>query len=271
MPQDVADGIKERLLGERQFLVVETLQSNKTKQVGEDSYITLRAGEAFVFQVQAFNFLKREPYLLRDSTGTLVMPIGTQSGKGYQPLYDSDGKDILRNKDNPWLLYHFSIAVQQPEIRIYPAVPKEETMGAWEYLISSDPDPTAGPDFGYVAGKNIEDYFNPPADLEVVGWQSGTSSNINYGFYNESTQKQLKPILNVLGRAYNVHPVTDEVAKKKVVAGPPEGPPRTLVSMGPVRTQFNLTVPEEWRKAGCNIPIDKATLPRELAGAGARR
>ncbi len=201
---------------------------------------------------------------MHDESGTLISALTSNSGIDYQHLYDDSGDDILRIKDNPWIIYHFAIAVRQAEIRIYPQIPPAALLGGWEYLVSNEPYPQSGSNYGYVAGKEIEDYFDPPASLESVAWLSGTTSYNRYGFYNESSEKDIVPLLNISGRGYLVHPVMDDETKRKVIAGPPQGPPRTLVSVGPIRNLYSIPTPTEWDDANCSLTIKKAMTGKEL-------
>ena len=264
-----AVGIKERFLSERQNLVIVLLENEGEIPIPKkESKVTLRRGKAYVFQVQSIcKVLKHEPYLLRDNDGNVETALEPRTGLGYQCLFGSDKYDILRNEDHEWLIYHLSISVQQPEIRIYPQIPPAELFGGWDYLVADQPSPAAGSDYGYVAGKDIEDYFNPPASLETLGWKKkeGEKSYNRYGFFNESRTKRILPAFNVLGRGYMVHPVMDEDDKHKIVAGPPYGPPRTLISVGPVRSLFSLDTPNEWDEANCYINITQAMLAQDLA------
>ena len=266
-----AVGIKERFLSERQNLVIVLLESEGSVPVPDkkETKVTLRSGKAYVFQIGSIcKVLKYEPYQLRDSDGDISAALAPRTGVDFQPLFDSDKYDILRNEHHEWLIYHMSISVQQPEIRIYPQIPPAELLGGWEYLVSNQPNPAAGSDYGYVAGKDIEDYFNPPASLETLGWKKkeGEKSYNRYGFFNESRVKTIRPVLNILGRGYIVHPVMDEASKRKIVAGPPYGPPRTLVSLGPVRSLFSLDTPNEWDESNAYIEITQAMLAKDLAG-----
>ena len=265
-----AEGIKGRFLSERQFLVVVLLESQGTVPVPGKKLteVTLRQGKAYVFQVGSIcRCLKYEPYLLRDGEGDIRDALATGAGLDFQYLFDEDGHDILRNEDNEWLIYHMALSVQQPEIRIYPQIPPAELMGGWDYLVSNEPNPQNGSDYGYVAGKDMDDYFNPPTALETLGWKKreGERSYNKYGFYNESSVNKIQPVLNVLGRGYIVHPVMDEASKRKIVAGPPYGPPRTLLSLGPTRTMFALDTPTEWDEANCYLEIKGASLAETLA------
>ncbi len=266
-----AVGIKERFLTERQYLVIILLENEGNISVPgkKETRVTLRRGKAYVFQIGSIcKVLKYEPYQLRDSDGKIVDALEPRTGLGFQPLYGSDKYDILRNENSEWLIYHVSISVQQPEIRIYPQIPPAELLGGWDYLVSNEPSPEAGSDYGYVAGKDIEDYFNPPAALETLGWKKkeGEKSYNRYGFFNESRVKTILPAFNILGRGYIVHPVMDESSKRKIVAGPPYGPPRTLISLGSVRSLFSLDTPSEWDDSNAYIEITQAMLAQDLAG-----
>lgn len=268
MPIENAEGIKERLLSERQYLVIIKLSDEGEIPVPEKTdKITVRQGTAYLFQVQSVcRVLKYEPYELHDNNGVAVGKLAPRTGLDYNYLYDGTGMDILRNEDDEWLIYHISLAVQQPEIRVYPQIPPAKLLGGWDWLVSNQPYPQAGSDYGYIAGRDIENYFNPPAALETCGWKKrqGEKSYNRYGFFNESYEKDILPIFNILGRGYQVHPIMDDLTKRKVLAGPPYGPPRTLISLGPVRDLFSLDIPEEWDKAECRLNIKGAQLAEDL-------
>jgi len=270
----VAEGIRERLLRERDYLVIEKFEDTIDVDVPETGKrITLRKGKAFVFQIQGVaRNLKYEPYQLYTQGGVAIPALPPGTGLPYQRLYNSNGEDILRVEDDAWVIYHFSIAVQQPEIRIYPQIPPDIDMGGWEYLTAGQPQPNAGSNFGYVAGREIADYYNPPASLETIGWRGkdrvSSKSYARFGFWNESALKIISPIFNIYGRAYLVHPVMEEEAMRKIVAGPPVGPARTLVFEGPIRAPYSLPVPTDWEIAKNYIPITGATLPQQLLEEG---
>ena len=271
-----AEGIKERFLSERQYLVIVLLgtEGNIPVPGKGKTDVTLREGKAYVFQVQSIcRVPKQEPYLLRDNDGNIEAALAPRGGLDYECLFGSDKFDILRNENSEWLIYHMSISVQQPEIRIYPQIPPAKLLGGWDYLVSDQPRPVAGSEYGYVAGKDIEDYYNPPAALETLGWKKkeGEKSYSRYGFFNESRVKTILPVFNILGRGYIVHPVMDEASKHKIVAGPPYGPPRTLISLGPVRELFSLDTPTEWDAANCYIKITQAMLAQDLAKAEVKK
>lgn len=270
MPTDVGQYISQRLIGEREFLVVEVWEGETKQEAPDGDKLVFRKGTAYVFQVQNISkYLKYEPYLIHDANGASIGPLtadATLKGIDYTRLYDADGDDILRIVDDPWILYHYSLSVRQPEIRIYPQIPPSALGGGWEYLVTSEPYPQAGSDYGYVAGKEMDDYFDPPASLESLAWKSGVNSYNRYGFYNESEEKDIYPILNVMGRGYAVHPIMDDETKKKIVAGPPAGPPRTLVSIGPIRNLYAIPTPSEWDEADCSITIKKGMLGQQLVG-----
>ena len=270
MPTDVGQFISERLIGEREFIVVEVWEGESKQEAPDGDQLVFRKGTAYVFQVQAIaRYLKYEPYTLHDSAGAAVGPLtasATLKGIDFTRLYDSEGEDILRIENNPWILYHYAVSVRQPEIRIYPQIPPAALGGGWEYLVTSEPYPQAGSDYGYVAGREMSDYYDPPASLESLAWKSGENSYNRYGFYNESSEKDINPLLNITGRGYLVHPIMDDKTKKAIVAGPPVGPPRTLVSIGPIRNLYSIPTPSEWDDADCSIVIKKGMTSKELVG-----
>lgn len=253
MPKEVAKKISERVLGPEQMLVLVAYGSEKTV----DDISRLRVGKAAFFKVrQAFNAFKFGSFKLYDSDGNAVGPVSPNTGKDYQRLYrDTSGNDIFEN-DEHWMLYHYSLAVQQPTIRIYPSIPRSELMGALTYAVSGEPDPTTPDNYGYVVGREM-DFDDPPADLENVGWRTGdtgTKSDIEYGFYNEDNTKKVDPILNVKGRAYTVEPITEKGRQKSLLLGKE---PRTIVSIGPIHKAVGVDWPDKWDSVGAVMEIEE--------------
>jgi len=243
------EGIKERLLYGKENLVV----AMPDRVAG--------LARCYVFQVLpgGWSLLRWRPLDLRDDTGAAIT-IDPASGVDYQHLYDSAGNDILRIPEttkNRFLVYHFSLAVQQNRVRIYPLIPETQTAGGFTYLAATEPDPTAGDAQGYVLGEET-DFMNPPRELEAIAYMAGETSVIQYGFYNEHPDRRIIPRMHVKGRAYLLKPVAEEGLKKKVVYGKI---PRTMVSAGPIKDSFEPGVPDAWSKA--EIDIEEAVF-REM-------
>jgi len=196
---------------------------------------------------------------LRDDTGATVR-IDPEDGVDYQHLYDSDGNDILRIPEaskNRFLVYHYSLAVQQNRIRLYPLIPETQTAGGFTYLGTLEPDPTAGDAQGYLLGEEM-DFMNPPRELEAISFMTGETSVLQYGFYNEHPDRRIIPRMHVKGRAYLLKPVVEENLKKKIVY---EKIPRTMISAGPIKDSFEPGVPDAWDPA--EIDIEEAIF-REM-------
>lgn len=245
------NGVEDRLLYGRDNLVVTA--PNKQNQTST----------CWVFQVipGGWDELIYRPLDLRDQDGN-IQSIEPETGVEFQKLYDDQGEDVLRIRDrgdNEWYLYHFSIAVQQPDLRVYPRIPDTQSGGGWEYLTADEPDPTEGDPYGYVPGRQMN-YDDPPRALETVAFQNGHESNIEYGFYNESPENDMVPRLHVRGRSYIVKPYTSEENKRKVISG---REPRTMVKFGTIRDSFEPNTPNEWDVA--EIEIEQASLRSQLA------
>jgi len=243
------EGIEERLLYGKENLVVAV-----PDRVAE-------LARCYVFQTLpgGWSPLRWRPLDLRDDTGAEVR-IASESGVDYQPLYDSNGDDILRipkASKNRFLVYHFSLAVQQNRIRLYPLIPETQTGGGFTYLSATEPDPTAGDPQGYILGEETN-FMNPPRELEAVSFMAGDTSVIQYGFYNEHPDRRIIPRMHVKGRSYLLKPVVEENLKKKIVYGKI---PRTMVSAGAIKDSFEPGVPDAWDSA--EIDIEEAVF-REM-------
>jgi len=243
------EGIEDRLLYGKENLVVAV-----PDRVAE-------LARCYVFQVLpgAWSLLRWRPLDLRDSGGAAIT-IDPESGVDYQHLYDPDGNDILRIPEaskNRFLVYHFSLAVQQNRIRLYPLIPETQTAGGFTYLAATEPDPTAGDKQGYILGEETN-FMNPPRELEAISFMAGDTSVIQYGFYNEHPDRRMIPRMHVKGRAYLLKPVVEEDLKKKIVYGKI---PRTMVSAGPIKDSFEPGVPDAWDPA--EIDIEEAVF-REM-------
>jgi len=246
MPEKEAKGIEGRLLYGKENLVVAV-----PDRVAEKA-------RCYVFQVLpgAWSLLRWRPLDLRDSDGATIR-IASEDGVDYQPLYDSDGNDILRIPEaskNRFLVYHFSLAVQQSRIRVYPLVPETQTAGGFTYLSATEPDPTAGDEQAYLLGEEM-DFANPPRELEAISFMAGDTSVIQYGFYNEHPDRRIIPRMHVKGRSYLLEPVIKEDLKKKIAYGKI---PRTIISAGPIKDSFEPGVPDAWDEA--EIDIEEAVF-----------
>ena len=244
-------GIESRLLYPQDALVIAMMTSKKE-----------HSADYYIFQVVNYaELILRDK--LRDKSGSVVT-LNAGSGRDYDYIYDSDGKDVLRIRARDelmWYMYHFSIAVLQDKIRIYPRIPPSQTGGAFEYLTIERPKPIDGDPFGYILSDET-DYYNPPVSLEAVTWMSGEQSIIQYGFYNEGTSN-VQPDISIRGRAYIVAPYTKSDDEKRAVINAilKEDIRGIIVQFGPIKDTFSVNIPKAWND--CKLHVSTAELPVE--------
>lgn len=240
--------IKDRLLSEWQNLVLVFPLSRTDKEVAGRP-MNYRTFKAYTFRVATWNSLLR--------TDIDVGSIASSTGQSYGALNDGSGNEILRNEDQPWTMYHYSVGVQEDDIRIYPRAPSSQMGGGLTYLGASNPDPTTPDDYGFIPGSQ-SDYWDPCVELENVSFATGVNTDIDYGFYNTNPDHEINPTVSVVGRTYITLPIADENEKRRIVSG---DIPRTMVTWGhAVRDSFSSNVPSIWEDSGCGVEIDSADV-----------
>lgn len=267
MPHTRPQTISEALLEPEQFLALHIGDTPSSKQISNDT-IRTKDSEIWFFQVADVGELTRYPIRLFDTNGSALGPISSGGSQDYTKLFDSNGDDILRNDDDDWTVYHFSIGVRQDDLRIYPRIPTNQNGGAFTYLTGDQPDPTSPSRFGFEwsSQTSIED---PSTRLESVTWRIDTESKTQYGFFNDA-EVQLDPILSVVGLAYQLRPVVDQDAKLNLLAdmGRPIDKQENRVhtvsySRAALRT-FSYDPPEEWKDAQNSLTVQEANLPEDI-------
>lgn len=257
--------ISEAGMTSQEYFVVHIGDAFSNKTISDDTLRT-KNSELWFFQVADRSELLYAPYQLLDDSGTSIGAIGSQSGTNYQRLFDASGDDILRIEDFNFRVYHYSLGVQQDEIRIYPRIPDNQNGGAWDWLSGSEPDPTAGDPYGYIPGERT-DYYDPDISLEAVSWETSSRSPIQYGFYNESTTKDIEPVLSVRGHAYELRPVEQREEKLAILAelGRPPGKRdiavRSVEYSGTSLRAFAFDPPNDWQDAQNNLQVQRVNLP----------
>lgn len=200
------------------------------------------------FEVQGYNRVAYRNLDLRDSNGNVVSPLSAESGRDFDRIYDDEGNDIFRieSTENPWQLTHASLSVIQDSVRVYPRIPETQTQPGFTWAVGDEPDPTNGDPFGSVAGSEME-YSAPPAALQAVSFESGDSSTIQYGFYNNSQHRQIVPRMNIVGRTYRTVPVTKpEEQTDALEAALGDDPTAQVLTFGPVTDNYTISLPSEW-------------------------
>lgn len=277
MEKDEPDTISDAGLEPGEYLVIQVGGSYSNKTVSGDT-IRTKDTEYWFFQVSDRVNLTYAPYTLRGDNGTEVGPIDSESGVNYQRLFDSDGQDILRIEDFAWRLYHFSLGVQQDDIRIYPRIPDNQNGGGFDWLSGSQPSPQDGEPYGYWPSRQT-DYDDPTIELEALSWETSSRSPVQYGFYNENPNEPVEPILSVRGWAYELRPVEQEEEMLEILAdtfrfrNKRQNAVRQIEFSKQALRSYSFDIPGAWRDAENNLSVSKTNLPasieKQLTSAGA--
>lgn len=222
---------------------------SNTRQVEfEDTRTRLAEFTLAFFEVQGYNRVNYRGLDLRDSNGNTISPLSAESGRDFDRLYDASGDDIFRveTNENVFQITHASISVLQDSVRVYNRIPETETQPGWTWSVGDQPDPTAGVDFGFTAGVEM-DYEDPPASLQAVAFESGDQSTIQYGFFNNSPHRGVVPRMNVEGRTYRTVPITDtEEQQEAMQTALDDTSAAQILTFGPVTDNFTINLPAEW-------------------------
>jgi len=268
MEKDEPDTISDAGLEAGEYLIVQIGESFSNKQIEGDS-IRTKDTEYWFFQVADRTWLNYSPYTLNDSSGATVGSIDSQSGVSYQRLYDGGGDDILRIQDRAWKLYHFSLGVQQDDVRIYPRVPDNQNGGGFDWLSGSEPAPDNGDAYGYIPSEKTE-YLDPTIELESISWESASRSPVQFGFYNENPNKPVEPIISVRGWAYELRPVKDEDEMLRLLADSfrfrrnRNNALRQIEFSKSALRSYSYDIPDAWRDVENNLNVSRGNLPNTI-------
>ncbi len=238
--------IKERLLGTGDNFIL----LFATKESGGVSGEKPPAGRAFFFKTLASIELNR---IYREiMTAETADYLATETGIDWGYLGSTgigSGDDILRIENDPWWMYHFGYSPLQWSLRVYKRLDVGDPITGWEYSLSDEPDPTAGDDYGYVSGRECLDYWDPPITTETVAFRSKDNGRMwDWGFYNESDERQINPILHIVGAAYKIIPIVKTTIQDKLITG--EIPRRLITVDGLKNFTEETIIPKEWKAVG---------------------
>lgn len=265
MEQEEPDTISDAGLEVGEYLVLQIAGSFSNKTITGDR-IRTKDTEYWFFQVADRVNLNYSPYTLRSDNGNSVGPIDPETGVNYQRLYDSDGQDILRVNDSHWRIYHFSLGIQQNQVRVYPRIPDNQNGGGFDWLSGSQASPQDGEPFGYIPASDT-DYNDPTIELEAVSWETSSRSPVQYGFYNENPNEPVDPIISIKGFAYELRPVEQEDEMLSLLAdsfkfrGQRNSAVRTVEFSKQALRSYSYDVPDGWLDAQNNLTVSKTNLP----------
>jgi len=262
------DKISNKGLEPEDFLVLHFSPSTSSQRVSGDTVRTKEA-QLYFFQVVDRSELVYKPLLLRDRNGDSVGPIEPGEGTEYRQLFDEDGDDVLRNTDDPWRVYQYSVGVRQPDVRVYPRIPDSTEGGAFSWLSGSEPDPQEGDEVGYI-DSGASDYDEPTSQLEHFSYKQDSLTKIQFGFYNESEEVRRQPVLSVVGFGYELRPVYREEDMLEILAQLGKRPADRDLAVHTIgftpnslRT-FSFNTPSEWDAAENNLGVSDTNLPRNI-------
>lgn len=256
--------MKDAVAEPGEFIGLHVGASQSNKQVGGSS-IRTKDSQWWFFEVADVAELDRKPIRVFDEGGSALGPIDSGGSIDYTRLRDSAGDDILRNDDDDWQVYHFSLGIKQEKVRVYPRVPENQNGGGFEYLSGDEPDPTTPSDFGYKRYEEIG-YENPSSNLDFFAWREGVFSEHQFGFYNDNTVA-VDPLLKIQGASYDLRPVSSQSKMLQLLAevGKPVDEQQTrviTVNWSPVTNRsFSYEVPDEWETSQNTITVQQANLP----------
>ncbi len=257
--------IRDHRLREEEFIVLHFSAQSSSRRVRGDTVRT-KESNLYFFQVVDSSELVYKPILPRDSDGEVIDPIEPQSGVEYSQLFDENGDDILRNTDSPWRLYHGSVGVRQPGVRIYPRIPESIFGGGFDWLSGSEPNPTRGDNVGYV-DSSTTDYDDPSDQLEIFSYKHDSLTEIQYGLYNEDEEISKLPVLSFVGYAYELRPVYEDQDMLEILAQLSKKEKNRSMSVrmvnftpGSLRS-YSFNVPSEWDGVENNLRVRDVNLP----------
>lgn len=249
--------ISDNKLDPEDFLVLHFSPSRKSNRISGDTVRT-KVSELYFFQVVDVSEITYNPLRIRDSVGDEVGVINPGEGIDYNQLFDKNGDDILRNSDDPWRIYHYSLGMRQSGVRIYPRIPDANYGGGFSWLSGSEPDPREGDEVGYVMSGET-DYNNPSTKLEGFVNEQDDLTEIQFGYYVDEGEVPKRPILSVVGYAYELRPVHDREQMLEILADVSLYEPQhnvTLVNYtrNSLRTH-NTDIPDEWLSAENTLTV----------------
>lgn len=214
---------------------------------------TVQTYKAYFFKVT-----KSAPfYYFWDELGAL----NSGQSSDYTYLGDSGhgvGEDVLRVEEDDFIAYQFGYAPEDPNLRVYEAVSPAGTpnraldrQGEPTY-----PDPTTPATSDYFMSRFTEDKYDPPASTERVSFRNDDDGQfLQFGFYADADVDAANAALHLVGRGYQLVPVTDTGTQDQMLslvtgeqnATEADAPPTVMTTVGGLPTfKLGTERPDEW-------------------------
>ena len=203
---------------------------------------------AFFFRItRASPIIKiysQELSTLNPGAGTNFAFLGT-TGLG-------SGDDIFEiTEEFPFRVYHFGIGIAPGYVKLYRQIPAGNTVMSW---IRRTPT-VVGEEYDYIDG------YNSPFDNPTVVSETVLFRKLSYeiALYNDGPIP-VRPALKILGKNYEVVPITEKSLIDKMIAG--IIPCRFITLNGTGINVASISYPDEWETNG--IDLAKAQIEEIL-------
>lgn len=203
--------LSDRLLDQRGGLIL-GFPSIEASTGGVSELGSVRA---YFFRVARVATLTYDPY---DQIGSL----SDGETVGFDYLGDTgvgSGDDIFRISRDDFQVYHFGVAPNTPDLRMYYSVdPQRAGDRAFEYETDAQ-DVSPGDDRGFSDGRMVGDRFDPPVRTERVAIRNEKEGRfLQFGFEATEALTATETELTVTGRSYKLFPVTDADTQDAMLA-----------------------------------------------------
>lgn len=214
-------------------------------------------GRAFFFKVAAETELRRRYQLFAQ--------LEPQTGVNYNYLGDvghGAGNDILRINDDDFWVYHFGYSPKQDDLRVYKRLATEVGITGFEYTTPDLPNPVVGTPYGYIKGREVRDYYDPPLCTETLMFRNDSRGQLwHFGLWNESIDLetgQIDPLLLIRGKAYRLIPIIKKDMMTRILHG--EIPRHMITFDGIKNIREETYIPLSWKKAGNEMYVTWAQI-----------
>ena len=157
-------------------------------------------------------------------------------GHQSDPTIDNPGDSIFHiESDRPLYVYHFAVGMKPDGFRLYVENPAGNNVDGFQYEIGSN----VNSQFGYYPSE-LMGYEDPSLITEQFAIE-GVS--LHMGIRNAGDHGA-KPMMNIVGKTYELIPITDEQMIRDIVA---RRIPATIKTFGAMKSR-GVSLPKSWPK-----------------------